>query len=238
VSATGTHTVLYSFTGETDGGTPISVMRDKSGNLYGMTLVGGDLSCQAGAANGSGCGVVFEFTAAGTFKVLHSFTGGKDGQNYDAVASTTAGLIESSAGVLYGTSPLGGLQDCANYQGCGVAFKMSPSSGKETVIHSFNGGAKGYQPTVSLTSDSAGNLYSSAILGGYFGGACYPAGCGTIFKTVPSTGAFTTLYSFEDGEDGFYPTYVTSDADGNLYGITTGGGGNFGSAGTIFKITQ
>jgi uncharacterized repeat protein (TIGR03803 family) len=236
VSATGKHTVLYSFTGGTDGGTPISVIRDNAGNLYGMTLVGGDLSCQAGAANGSGCGVVFEFTAGGTLKVLHAFTGGKDGQNDAANAATSAGLIQTSAGALFGTSPLGGLQDCKPYQGCGLVFKMS-LAGKETVLHSFDGGAHGLQPTASLTSDSVGNLYGTTTLGGYVGGACYPAGCGTAFKLNPNSGELTTLYSFTDGADGFYPSYLTSDAAGNLYGVAEGGG-DFGTAGTIYEITQ
>lgn len=235
VSASGVHTVLYSFTGGNDGGLPISVIRDNNGNLYGMTLVGGDLSCQAGSASGSGCGTVFEFTAAGTLKVLHAFTGGKDGQNDSAVAASNAGLLRNSAGALFGTSPLGGLQDCSGYPGCGVVFKVT-SSGKQTVLHSFNGGSNGSQPTYSLTSDSAGNLYSTATLGGDVGAQC-PGGCGTVFKLDPSTGQFTNLYSFTGNQDGFNPTNLTSDAAGNLYGETTGGGGNFGSAGTIFKIT-
>jgi uncharacterized repeat protein (TIGR03803 family) len=235
VDSTGKHTVLYTFTGGTDGGTPISVIRDNAGNLYGMTEVGGDLNCQPNSAQGSGCGTVFEFTAGGTLKVLHAFTGGKDGQNISPVAASNAGLIRNSAGTLFGTSPLGGLQDCANYPGCGVVFKVSPT-GNETILHSFSQGSNGAQPTYSLTSDSAGNLYSTTTLGGYIGGQCYPAGCGNVFKLDP-TGKLMILYSFTDDADGYYPTNLTRDPSGNLYGETIGGGGNLGTAGTIFKIT-
>lgn len=236
VNSAGAHTVLYSFTGGTEGGLPISVISDSAGNLYGMTQVGGDLSCQPNTAQGSGCGVVFEFTAAGTLKVLHAFTGGKDGQNVSAVAASSAGLIRNSAGTLFGTSPLGGLQDCTGYPGCGVVFSLNPTTEKETVLHSFSQGPNGALPAYSVTSDSAGNLFSTTTLGGYTGGQCFPAGCGNVFELTLS-GKLTTLYSFTGETDGFFPTNLTSDASGNLYGETTGGGGNGGDAGTIFEIT-
>jgi uncharacterized repeat protein (TIGR03803 family) len=54
----GTETVLYSFTGGTDGGSPRAALnREASGNLYGTTYLGGDLNCNAPY----GCGTVFEF---------------------------------------------------------------------------------------------------------------------------------------------------------------------------------
>ena len=46
-------TVLYSFTGGTDGAYPNGITRDSAGNLYGTTAAGGS-GCQ-----GDGCGVVF-----------------------------------------------------------------------------------------------------------------------------------------------------------------------------------
>jgi uncharacterized repeat protein (TIGR03803 family) len=46
----------------------------------------------------------------------------------------------------------------------------------------------------------------------------------------------TVLYTFEDHGDGYYPTFLTSDSAGNLYGATVGGGG-YDATGTIFKIT-
>jgi uncharacterized repeat protein (TIGR03803 family) len=50
-----TETILYSFTGGSDGGFPVApLIIDSAGNLYG-TAAGGDVSC--GSYN---CGVVFE----------------------------------------------------------------------------------------------------------------------------------------------------------------------------------
>jgi uncharacterized repeat protein (TIGR03803 family) len=56
----GQETVLYNFTGENDGGFPYSgVVRDKTGNLYGVAAGFGDPNCPDGLG---GCGVVFEIT--------------------------------------------------------------------------------------------------------------------------------------------------------------------------------
>jgi uncharacterized repeat protein (TIGR03803 family) len=55
----GNLTVLYSFSGGTDGGNPYSgVIMDGSGNLYGTATYGGGTSdvCP------TGCGVVFKIT--------------------------------------------------------------------------------------------------------------------------------------------------------------------------------
>ena len=62
LDTTGHETVLYAFTGGTDGGRPeAGLVRDAKGNLYGTTFWGGDRSCNVGVS-GSGCGVVFKLT--------------------------------------------------------------------------------------------------------------------------------------------------------------------------------
>ena len=56
----GKETVLYSFTGGSDGAFPFfGLVMDASGNLYGVALSGGDISCNVQLG---GCGVVFELT--------------------------------------------------------------------------------------------------------------------------------------------------------------------------------
>jgi len=67
VDTGGTETVLHSFT-RLDGANPVyaGLLMDQKGNLYGVTSEGGTFSQ----------GVVYKLSKGGTFKVLHSFTGG------------------------------------------------------------------------------------------------------------------------------------------------------------------
>ncbi len=80
-NASWTESVLYSFTGGTDGAYPFaSLIFDAAGNLYGTTSGGGVGACSN--AYTSGCGVVFELTPNldGTWdeNVMHSFMGGAE----------------------------------------------------------------------------------------------------------------------------------------------------------------
>lgn len=60
IDPSGKETVLYSFTGGSDGALPGGgLTMDASGNLYGVALSGGDISCNVQLG---GCGVVFELT--------------------------------------------------------------------------------------------------------------------------------------------------------------------------------
>ena len=110
--ASPSYTVLHSFTGGPDGADPYAgLIRDGAGNLYGTTAFGG----------ASGAGVAFKLTPTGTYKVLHSFTGGADG------AYPYGGLVQDAASNLYGTTTGGGVankQICPS--GCGVVFKLTP----------------------------------------------------------------------------------------------------------------
>jgi uncharacterized repeat protein (TIGR03803 family) len=90
-------TVLHSFANR-DGSFPMgSLIFDLSGNLYGMTTVGGDLSLCAG----NGCGVAFKLMpnskGGWTETVLHRFLD-------EPGAFPLYGLILDPAGNLYGTT--------------------------------------------------------------------------------------------------------------------------------------
>jgi uncharacterized repeat protein (TIGR03803 family) len=108
--------VLYTFTGGSDGGRPYdSLIFDSAGALYGTTSEGGGTpQCY------HGCGTVFQLTppstagGAWTENVLYAFTGGRDSFKPDA------SLIFGSAGALYGTTIYGG------DNGGGEVFKLTP----------------------------------------------------------------------------------------------------------------
>src|SRR5438132_6801234 len=134
-------TTLYTFTGAADGGQPMAgLVSDSAGNLYGTTQGGGDFS----ACITDGCGVVFKLDPTnGKETVLYTFTGGGDGRY------PSGDLIQDSAGNLYGTTYAGGASCISSGIGCGVVFKLDPTTGKETVLYTFTGGADGAAPGAS-----------------------------------------------------------------------------------------
>jgi len=168
IDTAGNETVLYAFTGETngDGLSPIAYpVLDSSGNLYGTTDQGG------GNANDC-CGTVYEVSPAGTETVLYRFQGADGSGPYTPV-------FRGAGGILYGTTINGG-----NY-GYGVVFKLA-TSGKEKVLHHFTGNSDGGNPYAGLTADAAGNLYGSAAVGGDIKcSAGNGVGCGVVFKVSP-----------------------------------------------------
>jgi uncharacterized repeat protein (TIGR03803 family) len=214
LSPTGKYTVLYSFTGGSDGASPLaSVTEDAAGNLYGTTSAGGNQGCGVQ----SSCGVAFKLDPAGNETVLHSFGG--SAEQGDG-ASPAAPLIQDPWGNLYGTTDLGGA-----YNGPGTVFKLD-SSGDETVLLSFSGGATGAYPQAGLLRDTAGNLYGTTEYGGSHQS-------GTIFKLGP-TGVESVLHAFA-GTDGANPTAPLNFDQAVLYGTALTGGAY--GAGVVFKLT-
>jgi len=162
LSPKGKLTLLHSFAGTPDGVNPLAgLLRDGAGNLYGTTYYGG--------TNG-GFGTVFKLNAKGKLTLLHSFAGMPDGQN------PYARLIRDSTGNLYGTTFYGGTS------GYGTVFKLD-TTGKLTILHSFNPSPDGSHPIAGLILDKAGNLYGTTSDGGDLN--CGFSGCGTVFKISP-----------------------------------------------------
>jgi len=225
-----TETVLYSFTGGSDGGSPNSLMMGESGMLYGTALIGG-------TANN---GVAFSLTppvASGgnwTEKVLYAFEGGGDG-------GYPMGVAIGSGGVLYGTTFDGGVSIPECDSGCGTVFSLTPPASPggewtEAVLYSFNGGSDGYAPPVGVTVGGGGVLY------GVTGNGNNNEGGGVAFSLTPPSepgGAWaeTVLHSFTGpyGKAGVDPTSrLVLGLGGLLYGTTFRGGGH--GDGTVFEL--
>ena len=223
----GTLTTLYSFAGSpNDGAGPAAgVIRDAAGNLYGTTFRGGGTGTNCFGT----CGTVFKLSPDGTETILHSFTGGpSDGGN------PSGGLIQDSAGNLYGTTQYGGTTSNGNGTGNGVVFKVAPD-GTETVLYTFLGPGgppdDGANPQSGLIQDSEGNLYGTTENGGAYSG-------GTLFKLSP-TGVETVLHSFGGPStlEGRSPMAgVIMDSSGNLYG-TTGVVGSSGGGPSVYELS-
>ncbi|MGA2369029.1 MAG: choice-of-anchor tandem repeat GloVer-containing protein [Candidatus Korobacteraceae bacterium] len=209
-----TETVLYRFTGGSDGGfgagSPSyadALVFDQAGNIYGTTPNDGAY----------GYGVVFKLTQSGgswTESVLWNFTGGNDG------ADPLSGVIFDSAGNLYGTTAYGG----ANGQG--VVYELSPSESgwTQSTLYSFGSEDSPY-PYGGVTMDAQGNLYGTT------GGS---EGHGEAYELSPADGNWiVSRRQVFSAREGAYDTPAL-DAEGNLYGtITPDGNGD----GEVFKLT-
>lgn len=241
---TWTETVIWNFTGGTDGGQPVaSLIFDAAGNLYGTTKTGG--------ANGQG--TVFELMPSPnpgwTQTTLWSFTGGTDG------GSPTGTLSIDANGALYGTTQFGGALSvtCAQalfpYYGespaenepalsaayvpaggneCGTVFQLSPPAQGQTAwtlstLYALGGVPDGGNPAAGLTLLSDGSLVGLATqLGPRFYGAAFevtpPAEQGQPWGN-------TQIASFLGKKNGFYPRGgLALGLAGRLYGTMSMGG--------------
>jgi uncharacterized repeat protein (TIGR03803 family) len=221
-----TETVLYTFTGGSDGWRPEWLTPGKNGSFLGVTYVGGTFNSTCTA----GCGIVFELTqgAGGwSFSVAYSFSGGSDG------GYPSSQLIFDKQGNVFGTAGAGGSTQCGGI-GCGVVFKLSPNGSGWTFSDQYSfSGTDGDIPR-GILFDSSGNLFGSADGGN---ASCPCCGCGVLFKLVPDSNNWTetVLYTFNGTTDGEFPSAVTMDDAGNLFG--TAGGGGARNLGTIFEFT-
>jgi uncharacterized repeat protein (TIGR03803 family) len=113
VDTHGVETVLHAFHGGSDAFAPVSIMVGAGGNLYGTT---------AGGPNASPCGAIFELDTLGKLSYLHTLNGNSEG------CGPVGGLVEDSAGDLYGVTALGGSVSNPNvcYNGCGTVFEIKP----------------------------------------------------------------------------------------------------------------
>ncbi|MGB9490645.1 MAG: choice-of-anchor tandem repeat GloVer-containing protein, partial [Terriglobales bacterium] len=231
-----TMTPLYDFHGNADGASPSGgLIQDSAGNLYGTT----DNSDGSG-----GVGVVFELSPSGNETTLYDFCNAGNNWPCPDGGVPFSTLLMDSAGNLYGTTYLGGTY------GNGVVFELipQPSGGCpansnqgngwcETVLYSFTGGADGAISYAALVMDSAGNLYSTTSIATNppYASYCGGSGGGSVFELSPNsdgTWTETTLHTFTGitsgtSGDGCNPySGVTLDNNGNLYGVTVGGGKN------------
>lgn len=195
VTSSGSFTVLYSFDGNNNGGSPYgSLVQGTDGNFYGMTETGGTTIS----------GIVFKITPSGAITVLHSFDYNADG------AAPRGSLVKGSDGNFYGLTRLGGAYNQ------GTIFKITPS-GTFTKLHSFEFRADGAYPFGSLIQGNDGNFYGMTTKGG-------TNQAGTIFKCTPS-GTYTVLRHLNTYNDGSNPNgSLVKGSDGSFYGLNSIGG--------------
>ena len=251
-----TETVLYNFTGGSDGAYPEwSLISDRAGNFFGTTYAGG-----------LGYGTIFELSPNGNGGwneiVLYSFTGAVDGAN------PSGSLLFDNSGRLYGTASAGGVH------GYGVVFELSEvgTSWTESVLHSFAGGMDGKFPIGGVIADSTGHRFYGTTYNGFdvatifeltqsdghwrktvidrvttsgagltmdAAGNIFSATYSNVFELSPNgRGGWTrtVIYTFTGyPKDGYYADSTPLlDKAGNLYGTTVEGGPD--NCGTVYKL--
>ncbi|HLV81190.1 MAG TPA: choice-of-anchor tandem repeat GloVer-containing protein [Chthonomonadaceae bacterium] len=205
-------TTLWQFQGNVfnggtngDGAGPVAplIAQAPGGPYYGTTYHGGT----------QGLGSVYMIGPAPTYteSVIHSFGSGSDG------AICYGGVIQDSAGNLYGTTGFGGAYNK------GLVYELDYGTWTEHVLYTFTGGADGGGPECCLVFGPDGQLYGTTSGGG--------AGYGTVFAlTPPSTGFYTypwtetVLYTFTGGADGAFPFAGVIFAGNSLCGTAVLGG--------------
>src|SRR5258706_15110785 len=148
MTPSGAVTVLYAFTGGSDGAYPYgALVQDADGSLLGTTSSGG-----AGNA-----GTVFRISSTGNIAVVYSFTAGSDG------ACPYAGLLRAADGSVYGTTSGAGVY------GAGTVFKLAVD-GTFSVVYAFTGGGDGGDSCNRLLQGGDGPVFSDYYGGGAPGG--------------------------------------------------------------------
>jgi uncharacterized repeat protein (TIGR03803 family) len=239
IDTTGVESVLYRFTGGTDGEFPASgLVIDGAGNLYGTTSA-----------------AVFKLDTAAKFSTLHG-------------PGAYAGLVMDAAGILYGSSADGifsldpssliytvlapgvgsnaplALDAAGNLYGttgcttpCGTVFELDTSHAYSTLYTFPQGPTDGFNPISGVIVDSAGNLFGTTLEGGALncGGGNKPLiGCGTVFKLTPSK--VESVFSLQSGGGEGANVGLVQDLAGKLYGSAEWTGPAEGTPGVLFKI--
>ena len=249
LSPSGLETLLYTFTGLTDGGNPYAgVILDPAGNLYGtastnydeagivymlspsgqQTVLYASLSNVAAGlvrdSEGNLYGVdayqVYKISASGQFTRLTILNSGLTG------GLPTASLTLDAAGNLYGTSGPKGSPG-GTYAPYGAIFQVTPS-GQLTILNDFEGAQAEYCPgglgNPGVALDGAGNIYADSS---------YIGVCGGLIEI--GAGKTKILDLYQPAAGGSTPEGgVTADASGNLYGTTFRGGA--ANAGVLYKL--
>lgn len=210
------------------------LIEGSDGFLYGVARAGGP----------DGTGTVFKLSKDGTsFKVLHSFGAITSDKNADVTTNLdgigpVGTLLQGADGLLYGTTPSGGLN------GRGTIFRVGTDGTGFQLQHTFSSlsgsgssasNVDGAAPAVGLTDGKDGRLYGVAGEGG-------PNGAGTLFSFDPVARLLTVLHDFDD-PDGRAPSgALILGTDTKLYGTTSFGGTNSNGGntnqGTIFSINR
>jgi len=204
ISPTGAESVVISGLPTGWAGCDSGLTLGSDGNFYG--------TCQSG--NSTNFGAIYRLTPAGVVTDLHDFT------NVTGDAFPEQPPIQANDGNFYGTT------GTPELGACGTVYQLTAAGAYKT-LHAFSGGDC---HSSILIQAGDGNLYGTLS-------SCSIAGTneGCVYK-ISTAGVFTEIYGFTSTPDGQNPcTGVIQGKDGKLYGATNQGGAN--GTGNIYKLT-
>ena len=193
-----------------DGWDPRALMEGSDGLLYGTTSQGGRADA----------GTLFRLHSDGSgYTILRSF----GTSVWDGIHPESA-LLEASDGMLYGTTPNGGVNGYS-----GTIFKLNRDGTGYTVLRDFglDSHLNGEIPAGALIELSDGALYGATVSGGRPSGTV-----GTVFKLNKDGSGYTVLRSFASNTGLAPQGSLLEGSDGALYGTTHWG------AGTVFRMNK
>ena len=243
ISKSGVFTLLYTFTGGTDGYGPSPLALGDDGNFYGAAQYGGGPANDCEGSYTGGCGTVFSLTPSGQLSTIFTF------------------ISDGATGAGNGGYPYGQFVQASdgNFYGSATLFNYVPQEGELLSTYYIlyrvsKGGAEGtvYQSTYSNTSDpslpsspgienfnlplaegSDNSLYGTTPVGA----ANDNAYSGTVFK-MSFSGTPTVLAQFPEVATGsavapYAPVFLAGD--GLFYGsLAYDGADGYGS---VFNMT-
>jgi uncharacterized repeat protein (TIGR03803 family) len=212
VTTSGTFTTLYSFTGSTDGSTPMSPLRQHTnGLLYGTTFAGGDVNNCSSNVGGSivlGCGEVYSLDIGAAPFVSLVTTSGRVGDQIGILGQGfTSASVVKFAGTQATTITLSGTTFIAATVPVGaVTGNVTVTTGSTTltsnnifrvaqfVSRKIHGGTGAFDITLPLTGNSGIECRSGGANNDYqmvftfpgsvtFTSAAFTAGTGTVSGT-------------------------------------------------------
>lgn len=232
------YTVRYRFCAKgncKDGSLPDgTLIADTSGNLYGITSLGGTHNH----------GVVYKLAPVPgsdlwAETVLYDFCA-KSACADGALAVAGLTYFGAASGQPYdGTAPLFGITIGGGANGGGTVFELSPAGNRlwhENVLHGFCAEAQctdGQSPRAPLAIDASGNIFGTTNVGG-------ASDAGVVFELTPQGDKWsaTVLHAFcssPNCTDGVNSAAgLVMSTSGNLYGTAYSGGAR--NAGVAFQL--
>lgn len=207
ITREGVFTVVNAFDKRINGNWAKGLVQAADGQYYGAAYIGGNFKH----------GTAYRMSRGGKVTKLHDFN----------LASATGGyprapFLQARDGAFYSTTTRG------DGDTCGSLFRMTPE-GAVTSLHTFlaqpDNGCSGF--TWALMQASDGHIYGTTEYAGAHEG-------GTLYRWTPD-GTWQLLHSFgETADHGKTPSSgLAQGPDGQLYGVTKGGGHG---TGTIYRF--